>query len=106
MDAERAMGAKKPQYIKSIGTGEIANNMAVGSYPFSIVRLFCYSTSDLIKMSLSLSRCKTLLSDIYQGNKNPLKCFMSKFDGNQFIFHFYPSFPLAWICQTELIHTH
>ncbi len=83
------MGAKKSQYIKSIGTGEIANNWPLGAVPFSIVRLFCYSTSDLIKMSLSLNKCATLLSDTYQGNKNSFRCFTSKFDENQFGFHLY-----------------
>ena len=40
---------KKPQYIKSIEIWEIANNWPLGAVPFSIVRLFCYSTSILTK---------------------------------------------------------
>ena len=59
------MGAKKPQHIKSIEIWEIANNWPLGAVPFSIVRLFCYSTLDLIKMSLSLNKCSILLIDLY-----------------------------------------
>ena len=99
------MGAKKPQYIKSIDIGEIANNWPLGAVPFSIARLFCSFIFYVLIMCLSINKCATLLSNIYQSNKNLLKCFMSKFDGNQFVFHFYLSFLLAWICRIELIHT-
>ena len=102
------MGAKKPQYIKPIGIWEIANNWPLGAVPFSIVRLFCYFFS-FLKMSLSIDNSAILLNDTYHSNKTPLKCFMSKFDENRFVFHFYHlscSFGFIEPNRVNRIHQH
>ena len=60
IEVEKAMGAKKPQYIKSIGIREIASNWPLGAVPFSIVRLFF-----LLTMNLNINHRATFLSDTY-----------------------------------------
>ena len=83
------MGAKKPQYIKSIEIWEIANNWPLGAVPFSIVRLFCSFIFLFVDNESQYQQRCNFLSNIYRSNKNSLRCFKSKFDENRFGLHHY-----------------
>ena len=74
------MGAKKPQYIKSIDIGEIANNWPLGAVPFLSVAFSVLLFFYFLIMNLSFNRYAILLSDAYHGNEKVFKCFTSRFD--------------------------